>query len=260
MSVMVESAAVLSLDGLEKRFGGVVAADRLSLSMRAGEVLGVVGPNGAGKSTLFNLICGTIQADGGRVILQGRDISRVPAHRRARLGISRTWQHVRLFPSLSVLDNLVMGGRSYPGESLLAALFRPPGLHRAMAEATDAAEAALQEVGLSHRAGDRVAELSYGQQKLVGLARALMNGGPVLLLDEPLAGVDPRNQITMRAIIQHQATRGRAVCVIEHNIGVLRELAARMVFMFAGRAEAQGTPAAILGDPRLRRIYFGGAA
>jgi branched-chain amino acid transport system ATP-binding protein len=260
VSVADAADAVLKLEGLEKRFGGVVAADRLSLSLRAGEVLGVVGPNGAGKSTLFNLICGTIPADAGAVLLGGRDISRMAAHRRARLGISRTWQHVRLFPSLSVLDNLVMGGRDYPGESLFAALLRPPGLHRAMAETTRAAEAALEDVGLSHRAGHRVAELSYGQQKLVGLARALMNDGPVLLLDEPLAGVDPRNQITMRKIIDQQATRGRAVCVIEHNIGVLRELAARMVFMFAGRAEAEGAPAAILSDPRLRRIYFGGAA
>ena len=260
---MIMAAAgdgVLRLEALDKRFGGVVAADRLSLSLRAGEILGVVGPNGAGKSTLFNLICGTIPPDSGAVLLAGQDISHMSSHRRARLGISRTWQHVRLFPSLSVLDNLVMGGRHYPGESLFAALFRPPGLQRAMAATTRAAAAALEEVGLSHRADHRVAELSYGQQKLVGLARALMNEGPVLLLDEPLAGVDPRNQITMCSIIHREAARGRAVCVIEHNIGVLRELAARMVFMFAGRAEAEGAPEAILGDQRLRRLYFGGAA
>jgi branched-chain amino acid transport system ATP-binding protein len=254
------SSGVLVLDGLEKRFGGVVAADGLSLSLRSGEVLGVVGPNGAGKSTLFNLICGTIAPDGGSVRLDGRDISRVPAHGRARLGISRTWQHVRLFPSLSVLDNLMLGGRTYPGEGIVSALLRPPSLRRAMAEVEAAASAALKAVGLSHRAADPVAGLSYGQQKLVGLARALMNDGPVLLLDEPLAGVDPRNQIVMRELIESEAARGRAVCVIEHNIGVLRSLAARMLFMFAGRAEAEGPPEAILGDPRLRRIYFGGAA
>lgn len=254
------SPAVLVLDGLQKRFGGVVAADGLSLDLRAGEVLGVVGPNGAGKSTLFNLICGTIGADDGHVLLGGRDISRLPAHARARLGISRTWQHVRLFPSLSVLDNLMLGGRAYPGEELLGALLRPPGLRRAMSNVKAAASVALETVGLAHRAEQSVAGLSYGQQKLVGLARALMNDGPVLLLDEPLAGVDPRNQEVMREIIQREAARGRAVCVIEHNIGVLRTLAARMLFMFAGRAEAEGPPDAILGDPRLRRIYFGGAA
>jgi branched-chain amino acid transport system ATP-binding protein len=129
-----------------------------------------------------------------------------------------------------------------------------------MAEVEAAASGALEAVGLSHRAAHPVAGLSYGQQKLVGLARALMNDGPVLLLDEPLAGVDPRNQIVMREIIHREAARGRAVCVIEHNIGVLRSLAARMLFMFAGRAEAEGPPEAILGNPRLRRIYFGGTA
>lgn len=248
----------LKVERLNKRFGGVVVAKDLRLTIPRGRVTGIIGPNGAGKSTLFNIIAGFVTPDAGRIELDGRDITRLPMYRRAQSGVSRTWQHVRLFPSLSVFDNLVLGARDYKGASAVSALFRPPWVRRQMEELGARADALLVRIGLSEKRNEPTTNLSYGQQKRVGLARALMNDGSYLLLDEPLSGVDGKNYEVILDLIRQEVAAGRGICVIEHNISFMTEMANDLLFLFNGQIEAQGLPQDILADARIRRIYFGG--
>ena len=227
--------------GVRKHFGGIVVAEDINLEMKAGEILGLIGPNGAGKTTLFNLICGIHAPDGGEIYLGDRPLSRLPVYRRARLGIARTWQHVRLFPTLSVFDNLLTGPRDYPGTDSPAR-----------------AVAILERIGLAAARDKMPGELPFGQQKLVGLARTLMNDGEVLLLDEPMAGVEGQVYETIKQVVRDEAAAGRAVCVVEHNVSFIRDLCTRAVFMFNGRIEQSGTVEELLASDKLAELYFGG--
>ena len=227
--------------GVRKHFGGIVVAEDINLEMKAGEILGLIGPNGAGKTTLFNLICGIHAPDGGEIYLGDRPLSRLPVYRRARLGIARTWQHVRLFPTLSVFDNLLTGPRDYPGKDSPAR-----------------AVAILERIGLAAARDKMPGELPFGQQKLVGLARTLMNDGEVLLLDEPMAGVEGQVYETIKQVVRDEAAAGRAVCVVEHNVSFIRDLCTRAVFMFNGRIEQTGTVVELLASDKLAELYFGG--
>jgi ABC-type branched-subunit amino acid transport system ATPase component len=250
----------LEVRDVEKRFGGVVVANGMHLTIPRRRITGIIGPNGAGKSTLFNMICGFVRPDQGSIHLGKTDLTRKPAFKRARLGISRTWQHVRLFSSLSVHDNLILGARLYRGESTMSALFRPAAIRRETVALAERADQLLDRIGLMEKRNDLVTALSYGQQKRIGLARALMNDGPFLLLDEPLAGVDGRNYEILLAVIRDEAAKGRGICVIEHNMSFMAEMVQDLVFLYNGKVEARGAPSAILADKRIRQIYFGNAA
>ena len=231
----------IRVERVQKHFGGIVVAEDISLEIKAGEILGLIGPNGAGKTTLFNLISGIHAPDAGEIYLRDRPLSRVPVYKRARLGIARTWQHIRLFPTLSVLDNLLLGPREYPGK-----------------ESPARAAAILERVGLAAARDKMPGELPFGQQKLVGLARTLMNDGEVLLLDEPMAGVEGQVYETIKQVVRDEAAAGRAVCVVEHNVSFIRDLCTRAVFMFNGRIEQSGTVEELLASEKLAALYFGG--
>lgn len=251
---------ILEVSGLSKRFGGLVVADAIDIKFNPGEVVGLIGPNGAGKTTLFNLLTGFIAPYAGEITLGGQRIEQLPSYRRARLGIARTWQSPRLFPSLSILDNLLISDRNYPGESLLDNIFRPGKVRAADRAARERAAGLLERIGLTRRANSLSTRLSYGQQKLVGLGRALMNDGDCLLLDEPMAGVEGRVHDTMKSIIRQEADAGKAVCIVEHNVGFIRDLCDRAAFMFNGRIVAIDTVDNLLADKRLTELYFGAAS
>jgi branched-chain amino acid transport system ATP-binding protein len=250
------SEEILRLEGVCKRFGGIVAADDISLSLHAGDVLGLIGPNGAGKTTLFNLIAGLIQPDAGRIYLQGRPLTG-PLHRRARAGVARTWQHMRLFRSMTVLENMLVGPRDYPGESMLLSMLGAGSVHRAEAAARERAMDVLERMGLANTAGNIVVDLPFGQQKLIGLARALMNDGPCLLLDEPMAGVEGSNYETMQRVVRDEAAAGRAVCVVEHNVSFIKDLCTEAVFMSYGRILQRGSVDDLTRSRELTELYFG---
>ena len=258
MSASANPAVAIRVVDVHKQFGGIVVAEGINLELNAGEILGLIGPNGAGKTTLFNLICGIHAPDRGEIWLRDQRLSRMPVYRRARLGIARTWQNIRLFPTLSVLDNLLMGPRFYPGEALLAGILGAS-TRRANAEAARArAETILARMGLADARGKTPGELPFGQQKLVGLARTLMNDGEALLLDEPMAGVEGQAYETMKQVVRDEAAGGRAVCVVEHNVSFIRDLCTRAVFMFNGRIEQSGTVEELLASDKLAELYFGG--
>ncbi|GJD53133.1 Lipopolysaccharide export system ATP-binding protein LptB [Methylobacterium crusticola] len=250
-------APVLAIEGLDKRFGGIVVADGIDLTLTAGRIVGLIGPNGAGKTSLFNLISGVFPPDAGTIRLDGQRLDGLAMHRRAGLGLARTWQNLRLFPSLSVLDNLMMGPRSYPGERLLRLALDPGGVRRQEDETRRRARAVLERTRLAGVAGTRAADLTFGQQKLVGVARALMNDARCLLLDEPMAGVEGQAYEIMQAVVREVAASGVAVCVVEHNVAFIRDLCDEGVFMFAGRVLARGPVGTLIADPRLTELYFG---
>ena len=251
---------LIEVRSLGKRFGGIVVADAIDLDIRAGEVLGLIGPNGAGKTSLFNLISGAIAPDQGTIKIAGVRAEGLPMYRRARLGVARTWQMGRLFSSLSLLDNLLIASRTYPGESLSNILTFSRLVPESLSVARQRALILLERVGLIDRAEALPTELSYGQQKLLGLARALMNDGDCVLLDEPMAGVEGRTYDRIVKVVREEAANGKAMAVVEHNISFIREVSDRAVFMFNGRVIAEGSVSELTADKRLTEIYFGGQA
>jgi len=250
-------ANVLEVRGLNKSFDGIVVARGVDLTLHGGRVLGLIGPNGAGKTSLFNLICGVVKPEAGTVLLDGAPLDRLKFHQRIRRGLSRTWQHIRLFPSLPVLDNLLVGTHDYPGERLVNVLFGRRRLKEHDRVAREKATDILGRVGLANVADALVSDLPYGQQKLVGVARALMGEAKCLLLDEPMAGVEGQSYAAMQRVVREVADRGVAVCVVEHNVGFIRDLCDEAVFMFSGAIMARGSVAELIRDPQLTELYFG---
>jgi branched-chain amino acid transport system ATP-binding protein len=249
---------ILRLDGISKRFGGIVVADNISLTLQAGDVLGLIGPNGAGKTTLFNLISGLFRPDAGRIFLQG-ELLTGPLYRRARAGVARTWQHMRLFRTMTVLENMLVAPRDYPGESMLRSMAGAGSVRRAEKAARERAMHLLERMALAHIADTIVVDLPFGQQKLIGLARALMNDGRCLLLDEPMAGVEGSNYETMQRIVRDEAAAGRAVCVVEHNVSFIKDLCTEAVFMSYGRILQRGSVDDLTRSRELTELYFGAA-
>ena len=248
---------VLVIEKLNKRFGGIVVANNIDLVLRRGRVLGLIGPNGAGKTSLFNLICGVVKPDSGRITLEGASLEGQPIRARARLGLARTWQNLRLFPSLTVFDNLMLGPRAYSADSLGDLLWRPGAVARHEREAAERAHGILERTGLSDIAQKPIQDITFGQQKLVGVARALMNDAKCLLLDEPMAGVEGQAYGLIQKAVREIAASGVAICVVEHNVAFIRDLCDEGVFMFAGEVLARGSVETLIADPRLTELYFG---
>lgn len=249
-------APLLSVSGLRKVFGGVTAVDDVTLTVRAGETVGLVGPNGAGKTTLFNIVCGQLPADGGTVSFDGMSLGQLPTYRRARLGIGRTYQRVEVFPELSVRDHLLVAERARGGQGRL---WRDL-LNRSRPQPDELArvDAVLELVGLAERADTPVAALGLGSCRVVELARALVGEPRLLMADEPSSGLDVHETRllaeTLRAV---QFRRGMAILLVEHDLAMVGRVADRVVVMDLGRVIAEGPFEQVMADALVREAYLG---
>lgn len=248
----------LSATGLEVSFGGLRALQNCSFTVERGRITCLVGPNGAGKTTIFNVITGFLRPDAGTVSFQGTPLDGMKPQAIVAAGIARTFQNLRLFVDLTALDNVVVALPSQTGEEPLAAIFRPLHVARAQTRHREEAMQILQHVGLAARAGEFVRNLSYGEQKLLTVARGLATGAELLLLDEPASGLSASALDQIMDLLRRLQTEGKTLLVVEHNTRVVQQIADEVLFLHQGHLMARGTPEQIISDPALAEIYFGG--
>ncbi|MCA1451880.1 branched-chain amino acid ABC transporter ATP-binding protein/permease [Bradyrhizobium sp. BRP22] len=252
------SAALLQLDRARKQFGGVTAVNDVSFDVKAREIVALIGPNGAGKSTTFNLITGVLTATGGKIAVLGKDVEDAPPQEVVKLGVARTFQHVKLVPDMTVLENVAIGAHLRGHSGAVASMFR---LDRAD-EAKLLAEAArqIERVGLTDQIDQLAGSLSLGQQRIVEIARALCVDPMLLLLDEPAAGLRHMEKQRLAALLRQLRDGGMSVLLVEHDMGFVMDLADRIVVLDFGTKIAEGTPDAIKKNPEVIKAYLGAAA
>jgi branched-chain amino acid transport system ATP-binding protein len=251
--------AYLQVAGLEKSFGGLRALQDCSFAIAQGRITCLVGPNGAGKTTIFNVITGFLKPDQGNVTFRARSLDGLTPQAVVHAGIARTFQNLRLFADLTALDNVMVGLQHQFAEEPLGAIFRPLHAARMQARRRDEALGTLAHVGLADRANERVRNLSYGEQKLLTVARVLATGAELLLLDEPASGLSAGALDNIMALLRRLQNEGKTLLVVEHNTRVVQQIADDVLFLHQGHLMAQGTPQEITTDPALSEIYFGGA-
>jgi branched-chain amino acid transport system permease protein len=248
---------VLRCEGVSIAFGGLKAVDNVSLTLRPGEVTGLVGPNGAGKTTLFNLLSGLLPPTSGRVYFGDRDITKMPLDARARAGIVRSFQDMRLFLGLSCRDNLLLALTS-PGDEVIVPVRRLMGARGGEAGRRQHADQLLAHVGLAHAADTPAGDLSYAEQKLLMIVRLLATDAECYLLDEPMSGLDEAGRDRILDLLRETAASGATICLVEHSLDVMNKVCSHIAFLADGALLREGPTAEITGDKELAAIYFGG--
>jgi len=249
---------VLEIKGLSKSFGGLQAVKDVSFTLPAGRITGLIGPNGCGKTTIFNLITGFLNADSGRVYVRGKEITGRAPYKLVDDGLVRSWQDIRAFKDMTLLDNILVARPKQSGERIFSLFFSPWQVAREERENYGKALGYLKMVGLLDKAGHLAGNLSTAEQKLVALARLMATECPVLLLDEPTAALDMESVERIIKLIRNIAKQGwKTILLIEHNLDVVRGLVEKAYFMGEGRVLAYGEPASLMADPKLAEVYFG---
>ena len=242
---------LLKVEGLTKRFGGVIASDNVGLDVVRGELHAIIGPNGAGKTTLIGQLTGEVVPDTGRIAFDGRDITALPVYDRSRLGLARSFQITSLFPNFTALENVALAVQAHAGHS-----FRFWRAARKEPELRESARAALDRVGIGHRADVKVVNMSHGEHRQIELAMALATKPRMLLLDEPMAGLGPDESSRMVKTLlelKHELT----ILLIEHDMEAVFALADRITVLVYGRVIASGAPASIRANAEVRQAYLG---
>lgn len=247
----------LRVTNVTKRFGGLVALDDCSFEIEPLKISCLVGPNGAGKTSIFNVITGFIRADTGTVIFKDRNITTASRQARVECGIARTFQNLQLFEDLTALENVLVCLRDESGNDPFTAILRPFHTNAILRRKTAEAAALLEGVGLGHKLDAPASSLSYGQKKLLCIARVLATGAELVLLDEPTSGLAAGALDAMVELIHKLKSQGRTLLIVEHNTQIVQRIADDVLFFHRGRLAARGTPAEIVGNEELGRIYFG---
>lgn len=249
--------AIIKLENITKSFDGIYAVDNICVSFDKNNITALIGPNGAGKTTIFNLINGFIHPDSGSIIYKDINMTNLSSWQIATLGIGRLFQDVRVFNRMTVQDNVLTAFKSQRGESVWSAIIERRKLYQDERALKERVNNLLEFVGLKSKLDDVAENLSYGQQKLLALARLIAFEADVLLLDEPMAGVDPHMVTVLFDVIRNLRAQGKTVIIIEHDMNVILEIADWVYFMYEGRVVSFGRPNDVLSDSEVRKAYIG---
>ncbi|ATO35270.1 Lipopolysaccharide export system ATP-binding protein LptB [Dickeya dianthicola] len=249
---------LLSVRGLMMRFGGLLAVNNVELDLHQGEVVSLIGPNGAGKTTVFNCLTGFYRPTGGTIVLREQHLEGLPGQQIARMGVVRTFQHVRLFREMTVIENLLVAQHQHLKSGVFAGLLKTPAFRRAEADAQQRAAVWLERVGLLDLANRQAGNLAYGQQRRLEIARCMVTRPELLMLDEPAAGLNPKETEELNAlIIDLRGNHQVSVLLIEHDMKLVMGISDRIYVVNQGTPLANGTPAEIRNNPDVIRAYLG---
>ena len=247
---------LLEIADLSVNFGGLQALSGINLSIEKNSFTGIIGPNGAGKSTLVNIVTGFLMPSSGSVTFEGQDITYLPPYKILRLGICRTFQNLRLFMNLTVRENIAVGVPDL-NDKLLRNVFGWRSMKKHVKKREKEVDSLVCHLALDHVAQQRVGNLSYGEQKLVSIARILATGAPMLFLDEPFSGLDQSQSENLQKMLQNMMGDGITICLIEHNLGLVIRNCQDIVVLDGGRVLAKGSPEEVTGDSTVQEVYVG---